>query len=383
MKYTIFPNDAVIDFSKKLKIKFGIDPTSDKLHLGHLIPLMLVKKLWNEGHHIDIVLGNFTAQLGDPSGKDTMRPILTSEETEINANSITEQIARIFDNPDSSHPNFKNIIIHRNGEWFSCMNAIMMTNILSKFTTTQLLSRDSFQKRIEANNPIGMHELVVPILQGYDSVVLESDIEVGGTDQLFNFAISRDMQRIKGQEPEKCILMPIINGTDGRKMSKSFDNCIFINDTPTDVFGKVMSISDDLMKEWWPIFLDDEINMKEPMQQKKRLALVITDKIWGYKDAMQSLEHFESVIQNKALPESIAEISVAPNEDGSISVNTVEIVTKVRNCSKNEARRLISSNAVKILNSEGMEQGVLIEGIHKATPGIIIKVGKRDFIKLV
>lgn len=384
MKYTIFPAEANIDFSKKLKIKFGIDPTSDKLHLGHLIPLLFVKKLWLEGHHIDIVLGNFTAQLGDPSGKDTMRPILTSEETEANANSISEQVARIFGNPNSSHPNFKNIIIHRNGEWFGVMNAIMMTNILSKFTLTQLLSRDSFQKRMKENNAIGMHELTVPILQGVDSAHLKTDIEIGGNDQLFNFSITRDVQRVFGQTPEICMLMPIINGTDGRKMSKSFNNCIFINDTPKDVFGKTMSISDDLMKEWWPVLSDSEFPTGEhPMELKKDLAWLVTKIIWGEDAARHEFDQFEMVIQQKFLPESISEISFSLNEDGSIDVNVIDIVTKVRNCSKNEARRLINSNAVKLVNNNGTEQSVLIEGIHKAIPGIIIKIGKRDFVKLV
>jgi tyrosyl-tRNA synthetase len=224
-----------------------------------------------------------------------------------------------------------------------------------------------------------MHELVVPVLQGMDSVMLAADIEIGGTDQLFNFAITRDMQRIHGQEPEKCLLMPIINGTDGRKMSKSFDNCIFINDKPSDVFGKVMSISDSLMQEWWPIFIDGEINMKEPMQQKKRLALVITDKIWGYTDAMQSLEHFENTIQNNKLPEEMKEIKLPL--DGGITL--LNIVTQVRSCSKNEARRLIDSKAVRLVTEGGDNTVLVSESSVFVSPGVVVKVGKRDFVKLI
>lgn len=386
MKHIIFPDTEKIDFSKKLKIKFGIDPTSDKLHLGHLIPLIFVKKLWEEGHHVDIVLGTFTAQLGDPSGKDTMRPILTSEETEANANSITEQISRIFGNPNSSHPNFKNIIIHRNGEWFSCMNAIMMTNILSKFTTTQLLSRDSFQKRMKENNPIGMHELVVPILQGYDSVVLESNVEVGGTDQLFNFSISRDMQKIKGQEPEKCVLMPIINGTDGRKMSKSFDNCIFINDKPQDVFGKVMSISDELMKDWWPIFFDIEvINMNFPMAQKQKLAFQITSLIWNFDGAETAQRHFKQVIQGKKIPNDVVDFLIEPKvfSNDKFKVNLVDVITNVRKCSKTEAKRLFNSGAIRTVTVDGIENSLFVDMEIRVLPGTILKIGKLDFVKLV
>lgn len=374
MKHTIFPDTEKIDFSKKLKVKFGIDPTSDKLHLGHLIPLLFVKKLWDEGHHIDIVLGTFTAQLGDPSGKDTMRPILTPEETEVNANSIAEQVARIFGNPNSSHPNFKNIIIHRNGEWFGVMNAIMMTNILSKFTTTQLLSRDSFQKRMKENNPIGMHELIVPILQGQDSVFLESDVEVGGTDQLFNFSISRDMQKLKGQEPEKCVLMPIINGTDGRKMSKSFDNCIFINDTPNDVFGKVMSISDEMMKEWWSIFLGDNLLFgidKHPMEMKKELAWHITDIIWTSKKgelADDAQMHFENTIQGRNNPSEIKETALN---------DVVEIIQMMRTCSRTNAKKLVSQGGVKVNGNKITDEKISLKS------GDIVKIGKLDFVKLI
>lgn len=374
MKYTIFPSDSIIDFSKKLKVKFGIDPTSDRLHLGHLIPLMLVKKLWMEGHHIDIVLGNFTAQLGDPSGKDTMRPILTPEETEKNAESITEQIARIFGNPDASHPNFKNIIIHRNGEWFEKMTAIEMTNLLSKFTLTQLLSRDSFQKRFLENNAIGMHELTVPILQGVDSAHLKTDVEIGGNDQLFNFSITRDVQRVFGQTPEICMLMPIINGTDGRKMSKSFDNCIFINDTPNDVFGKVMSISDEMMKEWWSIFLGDNLLFgidKHPMEMKKELAWHITDIIWTSKKgelADDAQMHFENTIQGRNNPSEIKETALN---------DVVEIIQMMRTCSRTNAKKLVSQGGVKVNGNKITDEKISLKS------GDIVKIGKLDFVKLI
>lgn len=371
MKPIQFPGNEKIDFSKKLNVKFGIDPTSDKLHLGHLIPLLQAKKLWEEGHHVDIVLGTFTAQLGDPSGKDTMRPILTAEDTEKNANSIIGQVARIFGNPNSSYPGWDRIKIHRNGDWFQEMTAIEMVSILSKFTTTQLLSRDSFQKRLEDNNPIGMHELVVPVLQGFDSVKLKTDIEIGGTDQLFNFGISRDMQRLNGQKPEICLLMPIINGTDGRKMSKSFDNCIFINDIPEDVFGKVMSISDELMKEWWSIFIGDNLALeidKHPMKMKKELAWQITDIIWASKgEADRAQKHFEDTIQNKKLPDEIPAI---------FSTHALNAVLVIRKCSVSEAKRLIKQGAVRVNNVKIDDENMEVK------KGDIIKVGKLDLAKI-
>ncbi len=367
MKPTIFPSTEKIDFSKKLNIKFGIDPTSDKLHLGHLIPLLQVKKLLKEGHHIDIVLGTFTAQLGDPSGKDTMRPILDEDTTIRNASVIIEQITRILEG-DSFRIRF-------NHTWFDKMSATQMVNILSKFTTTQLLSRDSFQKRMEDKNPIGMHELVVPILQGYDSVQLRTDVEIGGTDQLFNFGITRDMQKIHGQTPEVCLLMPIINGTDGRKMSKSFDNCIFINDKPEDVFGKTMSISDELMKEWWPLFFSIElINMNFPMHEKKKLAFQITSLIWSFDEASKASEHFEKVIQDKNNPSEMMEISlVTDNQPATV----LGVVMKLRSCSKSEALRLVKAGAVSI---DGAKVNL---DFTISKPGFIVKVGKRDFAKII
>lgn len=357
-KFTLFPSDAQLN-TGLLNVKFGIDPTSDRLHLGHLIPLLMVRNLIDEGHNITIVLGTFTAQLGDPSGKDTMRPILTKEDTVKNGVSIARQIRRILKG---------DCTIHENHTWFEEMSAIQMTNILSKFTTTQLLSRDSFQKRIFENNPICLHELVVPILQGFDSVHLETDLEIGGTDQLFNFSITRDVQRIFDQKPEVCFLMPIINGIDGRKMSKSFGNCIFIDDTREDVFGKVMSISDTLMVEWWPLFFDRNLDIAQPMLEKKNLAYIITKEIWSINDANKALENFESVIQNRNTPSNMFEVS---------SSNIIKNIVEIRKCSLSEAKRLIKQNAVKL-----NDQTVTSENVN-TNIGDIIKIGKLNFAKVI
>lgn len=375
MNHTIFPDTEKINFSKKLNIKFGIDPTSDKLHLGHLVPLLLLKKLWREGHNISIILGTFTAQLGDPSGKDTMRPILNSEDVEKNAKSIMEQIHRFFDNYKEKTGSL--VTIFRNHVWFEDMGSMGMLKLLSKFTTTQLLSRDSFQKRISEKNPIGMHELTVPVLQGYDSVHVKADVEIGGNDQMFNFGITRDVQRLSGQTPEVCILMPIINGTDGRKMSKSFDNCIFFNDTPIDVFGKTMSISDELMEEWWSIFMSDKIKFEEirknnhPLQVKKELAWNITNIIWPSENSeitREAQEHFENVIQNRNKPKEFITLS---------SDNLVNIIIEVRKCSISEAKRLISQGGIKVNDNKIIDESFGLKA------GDIVKVGKLDFVKII
>jgi tyrosyl-tRNA synthetase len=241
--------------------------------------------------------------------------------------------------------------------------------ILSKFTVGNLLSRDAFQKRISSNNSIGMHELIVPILQGLDSVELKSDIEVGGSDQMFNFHTTRQTQEIFGQKPEVCIMAPIINGIDGRKMSKSYNNCIWINDTPKDVFGKAMSISDAVMYEWYPIFFDS-YEKEHPMMMKKNLAQKITEEIWGAEDGLRERQSFEAQFQSKKLPENIKEVPVT---------NIVDFILAVKGGSKSDARRLVTANAVGIVDDEGNISKVGIDYIVK--PGEIIKIGKRDYGK--
>jgi len=300
---------------------------------------------------------------------DLMRPVLSKDEVAKNGDSITEQVRRIL----KGNSEWEGWVFQENNNWFEKMSAVEMLSILYKFTTTQLLSRDSFQKRMEDKNPIGMHELVVPILQGYDSVVLNTDVEIGGTDQLFNFGITRDMQRLHGQEPEVCILMPIINGTDGRKMSKSFDNCIFINDIPEDVFGKTMSISDKLMHEWLPVFIEQSIaSSMNPMVLKKKLAFEITKLIWSESDATKAKDHFESVIQNRNNPTDFNEC-----KSGEL---LIDIVKEVRNCSKSEAMRLIKAGAVSV-NGSAVDES--FAGNKMCEIGAIIKIGKRDFVKIV
>ena len=296
--------------------------------------------------------------MGDPSGKDTMRPILKLKETQRNAESIITQLNRILG---------EGFDVHFNNTWFDKMSMPEMMSILSKFTTGNLLSRDSFQQRMEKNNPIGMHELIVPILQGFDSVHLKSDIEIGGTDQLFNFKISRQMQELFHQEPENCFLMPIINGTDGRKMSKSFGNCIFINDEPQDIFGKVMSISDTTMHEWIPLFFDSEIEKQHPIKMKKVLAHKVTELIWGTELADKARNHFESVIQGDALPEVIDEIELT---------TLVDSIMTIRKSSRNEARRLLKAKAVKVNGEVALKEEIELK------TGDIIRVGKRDFGKI-
>ena len=260
-------------------------------------------------------------------------------------------------------------MLNFNNEWHDNMSLPEIMNIMSNFSVQNLLDRDNFSKRMEKNVPIAMHELMGPILQGIDSFVLNTVVEVGGNDQLFNFMISREVQQIKGQESQICVLSPIINGIDGRKMSKSFGNCIFLNDTPEDVFGKVMSISDDTMFEWIPIFMEslELFEDHHPMQLKKILAFQITEEIWGKDLAVKSLNHFTNKIQNREIPSDIPEIEIG---------NILDVVKIIINGSKSEARRLLTANAVKINGEKANES-------FELKLGDIVKVGKLKYAKII
>lgn len=347
----IFPKGSEIKGLNR--VKFGIDPTFPALHLGHLVPIRLVKQLQEQGKDITIVLGTFTAQMGDPSGKDQTRPILSKEDVEKNAEHILMHVKQIL------KPGFK---VFRNGDVFNEMGVPELMKIVSDFTVQQMTKRDAFAKRLQDGVAIGVHELIVPILQGTDSVRLESEIEIGGTDQLFNFQVARRLQELNDQDPEVCMLTPIINGTDGRKMSKSLGNCIFLDDDPTNVFGKCMSISDDTMEEWIPL-LTDENREPQPMARKKKMSFDIVEQLFDTTTAKLCLKQFEDMIQKKEIPDEIEDIRAD---------DIVDAVVKIRGCSKTQARRLLVDGAVKI-------DGVKATDETPIAKGQIIKIGKRDF----
>lgn len=351
----IFPEGS--NLKGLTRVKFGIDPTGPRLHLGHFVPLRIVKQLQEQGKDVTIVLGTFTGKMGDPSGKDQTRPILSREDVEKNADKILMHVKQVL------NTGFK---VFRNGELFNNMKVPELMKIISDFTVQQMTRRDAFAKRLQENVSIGIHELIVPILQGTDSVFLESEIEIGGTDQLFNFQVARRLQELNGQEPEICLMAPIINGTDGRKMSKSLGNCIFLDDDPTNVFGKCMSISDETMNEWIPL-LTDENKESQPMVRKKKMARDIVEQLFDHATALSCLQEFENRIQNKELPENIKEIN---------AIGLLEAVVLIRSCSNSQARRLILDGAVKLDN-------VKVDSETRLVPGQIMKVGKRDFGKIV
>lgn len=358
--FQVFPENADIAPSKR--VKFGIDPTFPRLHLGHFVPLRLVKKMMAEGHKVTIVLGTFTAQLGDPSGRDTTRPILSAQEVEANAEEIRKQVEKILGEA------FKDFDVFSNGWVHNSMTLPKFFRIASQFSLSHMTSRNAFAQRIENNHSIAIHELLVPICQGWDSVHLKTEIEIGGQDQLFNFQIARQMQESEGMKPQACIMMPIIRGTDGRKMSKSLGNCIFVNENPQDMFGKVMSIPDDVMEEWFPLFVDFTTDDKiHPMDKKKILAVEIVTQLHSLDDAIAANNNFTKTIQQKELPDNIPNITAS---------TILQAVTIMDGCSKTAARKLLQSGGITLDGQKVFDENLPV------APGQIVGRGKRTFTRI-
>jgi len=369
---TIFPEskkDWIENPDRMLKVKFGIDPTSDRLHLGHAAAIWKTREFQDKGHHIDIVLGTITGRLGDPSGQDKTRPILGFDDVLINAKRIENQIRKFF----KEEPMF-----HFNHRFVSELTVPeLLIKLASKFTVSQMLARDGFKQRMENNKPIALHEFLVPLLQGWDSVVLKSDVEIGGTDQLFNFQVARQLQESEGLTPEVCVMLPIIRGTDGRKMSKSFGNVIFLDEKPKEMFGQVMSISDDVCDEWWEVFKKDGNAPKNPMHKKMDLAFDIVFNLHGTDAALNASDHFHRVIRKDECPDERDMETVDPEP-------LFKLVAKARGCSGSDARRLIKAGAVKLIGvgklTGVIDTGVMTGQLDVPNSGDVIQVGKRKFV---
>lgn len=356
----IWPEDVDIEHCQH--VKFGIDPTSDVLHLGHLVPLRVIRRLQEQGKRVTIVLGTWTAQLGDPSGKNKMRPMLDANVVHSNASNIHIQLSQIL------HPGFE--IFYNHNLPFT---AYGLLEFISKFNVNELLARNSFRERQAKDIPIGMHELLVPVLQGLDSFYLNCDLEIGGEDQLFNFSITRKLQEKYGQKPQACILTPLINGTDGRKMSKSFANHISFHDSAENIFGKCMSVDDETMMEWIPILTDITNTDVHPLELKKQMAFDITKQFCGVTMAEQAQEEFELHVQNNIIPDESKRDFIVIEDDESI----IDLICKSIKCSKSEARRLLNSNAIKQIVDNELH---VINDNLVVRAGNSFKIGKRKFV---
>lgn len=365
---------------KPLKIKFGADPSRPDIHLGHTVVIQKLKLLQDFGHEIYFLIGDFTARIGDPTGKSKTRPILTDEEVVRNAKSYTDQVAKILD------INKTKIVF--NNDWLSKISPIDMIKIMSKATVSSLLERDDFSKRYKAQEAIHMHEFVYPIMQGYDSVALESDLELGGSDQKFNLLMGRHLQKAYDQKPQCILTMPILEGTDGvQKMSKSLDNYISLEDTPTDMFGKMMSISDELMIRYYELLSRRKAadiaslisGLKDgsyhPMNAKKELASEIVDHYYPEGSGKGERDKFEARFSKNKIPDDILTVE---KEAGELDV--LAFLTEIEFIKSNgEGRRLMKQNAFKIDFKASKDEKIIIEsGVE-----YILKLGKLRMVKVV
>jgi tyrosyl-tRNA synthetase len=363
---------------KGLVVKVGFDPSAPDIHLGHTVVMRKMKDFQDLGHEIVFVVGDFTGMIGDPSGKSKTRPQLTHEEVLENAETYRQQAFKILD-PDRTRLEF-------NSSWLEKLGAAGFIKLAGKYTVARMLERDDFDKRFNANQPISVHEFLYPLAQAYDSVALEADVELGGTDQLFNLLVGRDIMREYGQEPQVVLTVPLLVGTDGvEKMSKSLDNYIAVEDTPTDMFGKVMSISDELMWGYYRLctsLADAEIARLEqdvdsgklhPKEAKQKLASIIVGDFHDAEAAAAARAEFDTVFAGGGLPDEVPEHTFAGGEP-------VWIVKVMRDCgfasSNGEARRLLAQGAVS-LDAERIESDSY--EIPADTVRRILKVGKRRF----
>ncbi len=365
-----------------LHVKAGFDPTAPDLHLGHTVLLWKLRDFQELGHKVYFLIGDFTAMIGDPTGKSETRPPLTREEVLKNAETYAQQVFKILD-PE------KTVVVF-NSEWLGEMSAADLIKLASKYTVARMLERDDFAKRFKEQRPIHVHEFLYPLLQGYDSVVLKADVELGGTDQKFNLLIGRHLQREYGQEEQVCIMMPILEGLDGvQKMSKSLGNYIGILEPPEEQFGKVMRISDELMWRYYRLVTripEKEIEEMEkavkegklhPMEAKKKLAETIVKTFHGEEAAKKAREHFERVFSKRELPEEIPEPEVTVPENPVWLPRLLKEAGLVNSTS--EGRRQIKGGGVRINGEKVLDENTKIDVLSGE---VILQVGKRRFARI-
>ncbi|MFA6524461.1 MAG: tyrosine--tRNA ligase [Candidatus Paceibacterota bacterium] len=362
---------------KKLRIKLGIDPTSPYIHLGRAVTLLKLKAFQDLGHHIVFIVGDYTAKIGDPSDKLEKRPMLTDEQIKSNLKKYIKQVALILD--------IKNVEVRYNSEWLKKMNFFEIGQLLECFTVQQMTKRRNFKERLDAGQDIFMVEFLYPALQGYDSVVVKADVEIGGFDQLFNLKAGRIVQKRYGQKEQDIMVLSMLEGTDGRKMSSSWGNIISVIDTPEEMFGKVMSLKDELITKYFLLTTNmgiDEINKIEnsikngenPMIFKKILAKEIISFYHSKKEAEKAEENWENVFSKKEIPDEMEEVKCSAGDllaDVLVKNNILS--------SKGEWRRLVEGNAIHDL----IENKHISDFNIKITKNLTLKIGKKRFVKII
>ncbi len=368
-----------ITAGKKLRVKLGVDPTRPDLTFGHMVVFNKLRQFQDLGHTAVLVIGDFTTRIGDPSGRSVARPVLSEEEIEKNAKTYLDQAFKILDKDRTE--------VRRNSEWFGKWTMIEALQLARQMTVARMLERDDFAKRYAAKTPISIVEFLYPLLQGRDSVELQSDVEIGGTDQLFNNLVGRQLQKEAGQPEQAVLTMPLLVGLDGsRKMSKSYDNYIALNDSAKEMFGKIMSIPDETMWTYYALLLCKtsaeilERKALHPMEAKKQLAEELTAKFHGIEAGRYEREQFEKVFSKKQIREDMPEFpwTKLSNESEASLIDVIAATGLFP--SKREARRLVESGAVKV---NGEKRQDVTAKISSAQLPLVISAGKRTFFKVV
>jgi len=365
---------------RPLRIKLGVDPTRPDLTFGHLVVFNKLRQFQELGHEACLIIGDFTATIGDPSGRSAQRPVLTRDEVKANAETYLEQAFKILED--------KKTTVHFNSEWFDKMDFSDTLELARKMTVARMLERDDFAKRYRENKPISIVEFLYPLVQGYDSVMLKADVEIGGTDQLFNMLVGRDLQRDAGQEEQAVLAMPLLVGLDGaKKMSKSADNYISFNDSPRAMFGKIMSVPDEVMWDYYRLLLElDDERLRQhkekdhPMEAKKHLAASLVATFHSMAAAQEEQDNFTKVFSKSELPDEMPEFSWEQLSDGEAQVTLANLMAATGLFpSKKEARRLVEQGAVKINQEKADEPGQMLE---KPAAPIVVQAGKRIFFRV-
>ncbi len=361
---------------KPLKLKIGFDPTAKDIHLGHTVLLRKLRKLQDLGHTVILIIGDFTAKIGDPSGKTLLRPVLGDEEIKENASTYTEQAFKILDQ--------KKTEVRFNSSWYKAMDISKFLSLLSSYTVARVLERDDFSLRMKENRPLTLLELVYPIIQGYDSVVIDADVEFGGTDQKFNLIVGRHLKEVFSQKPQSIVTMPLLVGLDGKnKMSKSLGNYIGVTEDPKTMFGKIMSISDEVMWEYYRLLTDCDIAAARkihPKEAKLTLAETITSFYYSKATGKASKEEFEKIFSQKEIPENMP---VFKAKKSPIDLVETLFCAKIA-ASKNEARRLLQQGGISIMAVAALGGGAVKDSsLEIPASGLVLKIGKKKFLKVI
>ena len=353
--------------SKKIRVKLGIDPTAPDLHLGHAVALRKLKQFQDAGHTVILIIGDFTAMIGDPTDRVGARESLTTAQVKKNMREYLDQAGKIL--------NLKKVEIKYNSQWFKKLDFNKLLDLMASFTVQQLIERDDFSKRIKEGKPVGYHELIYPIMQAYDSVIIKADLEIGGRDQRLNILAGRDLMSKSGMKPQNVLTLPLLEGTDGkRKMSKSFNNYISLNDKPNDMFGKIMSIPDALISKYFDLLTDlKKPRSKDQRKNKLLLAKTIVADLHNKKLAQKAEDYFIKVFSKKEQPTDIVKLKIKAKK-----INLVDLLIKAGVKSKSEARRLIDQGGIRIDKEvkKGYSTKISIKG------GSVLQIGKRKFFEL-